>query len=216
MSLLIELAGEKIGRLTVIDRVGSDKNKNALWRCLCDCGREVTVKGSELKKCHTRSCGCLQRDTVAARNRSHGMSKTAEYETWSGIIKRCDKTGRTDSHLYSDKGITVCDRWRSFENFIADMGPKPSSSHSIERNDSNKNYCPENCRWATATEQARNTSRNHYLEFGGQTKCIAEWAEITGIRRSTIWVRLQRGWSVERALTEPARPMRSYGDPNNN
>jgi hypothetical protein len=103
--------------------------------------------------------------------------------------------------IYGGKGISVDPRWDDFATFLADMGPRPAG-HSIERRDSNGNYTPENCYWATALEQSRNTSRCKYLTFNGETKTVSEWAVITDMHNNTIRARLARGWTVEDALTK--------------
>ena len=135
----------------------------------------------------------------------HGMTSTRVHNIWLGILDRCknDRAG-----YYGKRGIQVCDRWRSFDAFYADMGEPPSSQHSIDRIDVNGHYEPGNCRWATRIEQARNTRANTRLRFMGQELTIAEWSERTGIKPSTICVRLASGWSVERALSSPVRLIR--------
>jgi len=114
------------------------------------------------------------------------------------------KTHKQFAH-YGGRGITVCPQWYDFPQFLADMGRKPTPGHSIDRIDNSKGYSPENCRWATKTEQNRNHRGNHMLTLNGETHCIQEWAEITGIRHTAIRVRLQRGWTVEKALTTRRR-----------
>lgn len=134
-------------------------------------------------------------------NRKHGKTGTRAHNTWMRMHDRCrnDRQGN-----YGARGITVCDRWRLFEKFLADMGEPPSREHSLDRVDVNGNYEPSNCRWATRIEQARNTTRNTYLTHDGQTKTIAEWAEITGIKPATICRRLYvSSWPAGKALTEP-------------
>jgi hypothetical protein len=126
--------------------------------------------------------------------------------------KRCFRTSGRDYQYYAGKGITVCDRWRdSFDNFLADMGPRPSPKHSIDRIDNDGNYEPSNCRWATWSEQNNNRRSNRILAFDGQAKTITQWAEFSGIDIVTIHARLRRGWSVSRAVTSAARPCRRPG-----
>lgn len=141
---------------------------------------------------------------------THGMSRSAEYRVWGSIITRCEDP-RADSYpSYGGRGIRMCSRWRvSFEAFLSDMGPRPEGT-SIDRVNNDGDYEPSNCRWATRTEQARNQSTNRLLEFRGETICLAELAIRVGIKRVTIDRRLALGWSVERAATEPVRPIRSY------
>ena len=136
--------------------------------------------------------------------RKHGLTGTPEHRSWLSMITRCygSDPSRGDFHLYQGAGVQVCHRWReSFLNFLADMGPKPSNRHSIERIDSRGDYELANCRWATPKEQARNTSRNRRISHRGITLTLVEWSERTGLKREVIADRLNRGWSVKRALT---------------
>ena len=116
---------------------------------------------------------------------------------------RCEKPYIGNFHRYGGRGIKVCDRWQQFENFLADMGLKPSAKHSIDRVDVDGNYEPGNCRWATATEQARNTRQNRLVTVDGVTRCVAEWAEVNGIKYVTVKMRLRSGWSETAAVTTP-------------
>lgn len=147
------------------------------------------------------------------KNTRHGQARpgsvTLEYDCWCEMKKRCNQTGRKDSANYIERGITVCERWQKFENFFADMGPKPSPKHSLDRQDNDGNYCPENCRWATKKEQCRNTRRNRWLTFEGKTHCLLDWAILKNMPRGALTIRLKRGWSVEKALTYPLREHRS-------
>jgi len=137
-------------------------------------------------------------------NYKHGMSHTRVFKIWLGMIDRCrnDRTGN-----YGQRGIRVCPQWLdSFENFYSDMGEPPTTRHSIDRKNVNGDYEPDNCRWATRTLQARNTRRNTVLEFHGEKRLIVEWSEETGIKPSTICVRLYNlGWSIEKTLSTPVQ-----------
>ena len=133
----------------------------------------------------------------------HGKANTKEYHTWARIKQRTSNPNNASSRLYLYKGIRVCDRWiNSFENFFEDMGYAPSPKHSIDRIDSNGNYEPSNCRWATAKVQSNNTSRNKNITFNGITKTQTEWAESVGISSQALEKRLMK-WSLVKALTEP-------------
>ena len=116
------------------------------------------------------------------------------------MIARCYNPNNAAYNRYGGRGITVCKRWRKFENFLADMGNRPSSKYSIDRIDNSGNYTRENCKWSTMKEQCRNRRNNRLLTLNGETHCVAEWVDIVGIRSDTIRARLKRGWSVERAL----------------
>ena len=163
----VDLAGQTFGRLRV---VGFAKILNgcSAWHCQCECGNKVVVRLSGLQA-NTRSCGCLHRDSVARMgraNRTHGeaIDETPEYKTWAGMKQRCLNPRDQGYVDYGGRGIKVCRRWLSYENFLADMGRRPSSEHSLDRVDNNGSYEPANCRWATVTEQNRNRRKQ------GETK----------------------------------------------
>jgi hypothetical protein len=209
--LVKQLIGQVFGRLTVVGRAENDKHGKVQWRCLCECGAEKVTSGNKLQRGDTRSCGCLQRETNVSAPTKHGAAKvgrsTREYQAWGHMKARCESPGATGYEYYGGRGIRVCERWReSFEAFLADMGPKPSPKHSIDRfPDQNGNYEPGNCRWATQSEQARNTSRNRFVAYGGESLTLAEWGERLGTNGTVIGIRLRNGWSDERAVTEPVR-----------
>ncbi len=137
----------------------------------------------------------------------HGHRWTTEYNSWRAMWERCTNQNYRKFNLYGGRGITICERWRDFVLFLQDMGPKPSRRHSLDRIDGNGNYEPSNCRWATSVEQRRNTSRNKILTLNGESMCVSAWSEKTGIPISVLVHRFQRGWTVERALTQPAKKM---------
>lgn len=156
--------------------------------------------GTDLKKGHTSSCGCLRRETL----RTHGLSRSVpEYCVWECMIARCRNPSRSWFHLYGGRGISVCERWLNFENFLADMGPRPTPDHSLDRVNNDGNYEPGNCRWATRIEQANNTRINKRVEFEGQTKSVAEWSRLYGLSRGILSSRLRAGWPTDLAVTTP-------------
>lgn len=138
----------------------------------------------------------------------HGLSKSAIYRTWGLIKQRCYNPTNASFPAYGGRGITMCDEWRvDFAAFSRDMGPRPSSRHTIERIDNDGPYAPWNCRWATKTEQARNRRSTHLYEYAGRAATIPEWSEITGIKRSTLAQRVYGlGWGITRAIETPVRP----------
>lgn len=154
----INLGGKKFGRLLVISEAGRNHDSRVLWNCLCDCGKTKIVLSSHLLRGAIRSCNCLRDETVR-RARTHGYSRTPIYEIWCGMIKRCRNPKTQFYPYYGGRGIKVCERWDRFENFLEDMGQRPSPLHSIDRKDVNGNYEPGNCEWSTATKQARNTRK---------------------------------------------------------
>lgn len=125
----------------------------------------------------------------------HGLQGTTEHVAWSNMIQRCTNTNHPQYPNYGGRGITVCDRWRSFLNFVADMGLKLNPKDTIEREDSNGDYCPENCKWASRVVQNRNTSRNRLITIDGVTKCVAEWAEVMGMQYNVAYKKLIRQYA---------------------
>jgi hypothetical protein len=191
------ILGSRFGMLFVLAFAGR-KGESLLWKCVCDCGNMRIVRGADLRIGKYKSCGC----DGSVRKRSD-KEKSAEYNAWANMRRRCGDPSNKDYHLYGGKGITVCERWVDFSNFLEDMGKKPSRSHSIDRIDSNGNYDPENCRWATAKQQARNISTNVMLDHNGETRCLSEWAEIKGILAPTLRARINSGWSIYDAIETP-------------
>lgn len=152
-----DLSGRVFGRLTaksLNDR--RDKWGKRLWNCQCECGKSVAVTTKGLTTGVTKSCGCLNRDVSAARFTTHRKNRTPEHKVWRAMRARCTNENATNFAYYGGRGITICARWDSFELFLADMGPKPSPDHTIERRDNDRDYEPGNCVWATAKEQANN------------------------------------------------------------
>jgi hypothetical protein len=204
----IDMTGQRFGRLTVITEAGHDQRRRTRWLCACSCGTETTVAGGDLRSGHTGSCGCLMREISAANGRAsaiHGMYGTPTYLSWQSMRARCLNPKAISYPRYGGRGITVDPRWAGFEQFYADMGVRPDGT-SLDRLDSNGPYSPSNCRWATAREQARNRRTNRLLTYRGVTLAACEWAERAGINRNTLYARLRKGWSVERALSTGADP----------
>lgn len=203
-------AGQRFGRLVAIRAVDRDRH-GAIWRLRCDCGKTTVAYASNVTSGNTRSCGCWALEVKAATGRStatHGMRNSPEYQAWIDMRRRCEHARRKSFPTYGGRGIKVCARWRqSFKSFLTDMGLRPSPKHSLDRYpDTNGDYEPTNCRWATAKQQTRNRRSNRIISYGGQNMTLAEAGERFGIRRDTIAARLKRGWSIERALSAPAAP----------
>lgn len=158
MGRLVDLTNKRFGRLFVVRREGT-KRGEATWRCWCDCGNESVVQGYNLRSGNTQSCGCLHSEVSAdiyrSVNRTHGLDGTPTHVSWEQLIQRCTNQNHHAWKHYGGRGITVCDRWQSFENFLADMGERQAGT-SIDRIDVDGNYEPGNCRWADAKTQANN------------------------------------------------------------
>jgi hypothetical protein len=201
MAVLKDISGTVFGRLTVLSRsTESHKHGQAHWVCRCSCGTKTTVAGDMLRRGRSKSCGCLRAEMSADRARTHGLSATTEHKSWRHMLGRCRNKSDRGWPNYGGRGITVCDRWDSFENFMADMGPKPSPAHSIDRIDNDKGYEPGNCRWATSVEQNNNRRSSKVIEHNGIRRSLAQWAEAIGVQAGTIAWRLKSGWPTERAI----------------
>lgn len=211
MSKLQDITGQRFSRLVVLERAGRAPSGHATWKCKCDCGNEVVVWGLSLKSGNTRSCGCIHKEQLSERSRTHGLKpgNDSTYNSWACMKSRCNNPNHPDYHYYGGRGITHDPRWADFKNFFEDMGPKPDDSLTIERIDNDGNYCKENCKWGTRKEQARNKSNNRIFTCSGRTMTLAEWAEELGVSHNTIYGRLERGWSLEKTLTTKARSYNS-------
>lgn len=197
----IDISGKTYGHLRVIARSGNDNSGAALWRCQCVCGETRNISGPALRAGRHQSCGCLSPRFTTERTTTHGASRTRAYRIWLKMLERCSEkaTGKC-RRLYYERGIRVCDRWKCFENFLADMG-HPPSKYTLDRINGNGNYEPNNCRWATAKQQGNNRRGNLVLEHNGLRMTASEWADFLGVSANTIVYRIRRGWSVCDALT---------------
>jgi hypothetical protein len=193
---LNDLTGQRFGRLLVLARGPDGTHRNKKWICKCDCGTEATIFRNALITGATQSCGCLRR--------KHGGKGTAEFSVWQGMRRRCLNQNEPAYPRYGGRGIKICERWSDFANFYADMGPRPAGME-LDRIDNNGPYSPENCRWATPTQQSNNRRSNRLIDHNGRTLTIMQWSRETGIDRRTITQRLGNGWPVALALTTPAK-----------
>ena len=207
MNKLNDIKGRRFGRLLVEAREGS-RGGATMWRCLCDCGATHLVSLGSLRDGNTTSCGCLQKEKAAARLRKHGHSPgkhgTRTYRIWSGMKTRCYNTEDPAYARYGGRGITVCERWHAFENFLADMGVSPPGL-TLEREDNSKGYGPDNCCWATHTQQARNRTNNMNVTVDGVTRCAAEWSRLLGGADALVHRRISAGWGAVAACTMPVQ-----------
>ena len=213
MGKLIDLTGQRFGRLTVLERA-QNIGKDVAWLCQCDCGKQSAVLGNSLKRGLSKSCGCLRDEMVSARFTRHGATKYNKnhpdyrlYAIWRGMISRCYNPNESCYQRYGGAGIAVCDDWlHSFEAF-RDWAKTNGydDALSIDRIDGKKGYSPENCRWATPLQQTRNRKNTRYLTYAGEQKTLKEWAIQYKISYNVLRRRIDHGWSVERALTEPVK-----------
>lgn len=184
MAHAIDLTGQRFERLVVIEQAGR-LNANVVWKCSCDCGNEIAVRSNSLRRGITRSCGCLQKEGASSREKTHGMSKTREFKTWSSMIGRCRNDRQENFHNYGGRGITVCDRWKDFKAFYEDMGLRPKGM-SLERVNNDLGYSPVNCTWADMRAQSANTRRVK----NSSTGVVGVWKRRdTGSYRAAIRVR---------------------------
>lgn len=209
MTKFLDLTGVKFGRLVALRRhAHSDKSGRIRWECECDCGNKTIVLSSLLMAGQVKSCRCFMREDAGNRHRRHGMTGTPEYRAWSAMKKRCNNAEDKMYHRYGGRGISVCYKWLAFSSFFSDMGERPSSLHSLERKNSDGNYEPENCIWATRKEQSRNRPSFHrYVTYKGQTVQFAVALEMADnkVKRETARNRLNAGWSVEDALEQEVK-----------
>lgn len=212
MGTVIDLTGQRLGRLLVIEKYeGKLYDGRTAWRCKCDCGNICLATTKVLRNGDKQSCGCLRREMLTERNYKHGGSVRNQqerlYHIWLDILRRCKNPKRRNYKDYGGRGIKVCEEWEnsylSFRTWALNNGY--NDTLTIDRIDNNGNYCPENCRWVTMKEQNNNKRNNHYITYNGETHTVSEWLEITGIKHSTMYQRLRNGWSIEEALTTPVQ-----------
>lgn len=197
--------GERFTRLTYLEPEDHSPSGKSVGLFRCDCGVEKPIIIASIRSGLTLSCGCYNSEKTVLMYTKHGArsngERQPEYSVWEGMRARCRNPKDSHFHLYGGKGVSVCERWNSYANFLDDMGRRPSDLHSIERNDSNGNYEPSNCRWATQIEQCNNTSRNRFVEIDGQRMTLAQACGGTGGCYQKVYARhVKLGWPIEKAL----------------
>ncbi len=206
MPAFIDLTGKRFSRWTVIHRSKNNRHNQPTWLCRCVCGVEKIVTGGILSSGQSKSCGChkkdVQRQRMLERNTSHGLSKTKTYKIWSGIQTRCLNPNSSGYPKYGAKGVTICERWNDYENFLADMGECPDGM-SIDRINNDLGYSPENCRWVDMKTQQNNRTNNNVITINGETKTFSQWADISPVSRNTIRNRINSGWCESDAIMTP-------------
>lgn len=198
-----EMIGKRYGKLVVIKDAGRTENYARKLLCRCDCGNEVVVFASNLKRNHTTSCGCVKREIIkAGAHTVHGGCGSRLYNIWKGMRRRCQDTKAVNYERYGGRGISVCKEWdENYSNFREwSLKNGYDDDKSIDRIDNDKGYGPDNCKWSTVKEQANNRRSNHMLEVNGETHTIAEWSDITGLSQATILQRIRHGFDNEDVL----------------
>jgi hypothetical protein len=190
MGTFIDLTGKTFGNLFVI-KVHKNRKRNGKtlirWHCACGCGKNTIVPGADLKNGHTRSCGCLHKEVLLKMITTHGQKGTPEYFIWQAMKGRCLRKKHTSYKNYGGREITISPRWiNSFENFISDMGPRPTKKHTLERVENNGNYGPDNCVWDIRKVQSRNQRSNRWIKFDGKKMVLVDWASYFKIKPSTL------------------------------
>ena len=200
-----DLTKMKFGLLTVIE-YSHTRNRAPYWLCECRCGMRKAILGANLVSGKTQSCGCLQRKRTADSTRTHGKSKTRLYRIWKGMKRRCNNRNVKAYPQYGGRGIKICSEWNDFEAFEKwALENGYAENLTIERKDCDGIYEPDNCEWITLSDQGKNTSRIHYIEYEGETLSLAEWSAKLGGNPNLVTTRLQRGWSEEDAVTIPPK-----------
>lgn len=219
MGKVVDITGNKYGRLTVLSYEGLKRTNDkghlcAYWRCKCECGNEITVLGTSLRSGNTLSCGCLQSDIIKTRNAmfaKHGAKRNGMrdrlYSIWLSMKSRCNGVNRNAYKYYCGREIKVCKEWDhdfiAFREWAINNGYRDGLS--IDRINNDKGYSPNNCRWATAKEQANNRRNNILIEYSGKKQSVGDWARDTGLSYRTINARIKAGWEVNKALEYPSK-----------
>ena len=203
------LTGQTFGRVIVVGFAGTTERRSYWW-CRCQCGEIGKYHHSKLLNGDQSQCRDCRYRRVAESRTTHQKSLSTEYSTWNSMHTRCTNPRNKSYADYGGRGISVCERWRSFENFLADMGPRPSREHSIDRIDNNGNYCPENCRWSTRQEQCKNRRSTVFVFAFGETKTVTEWSMDgrCAVSRLCLGERIRKGWNAEVSITTPSGQFR--------
>ncbi len=214
------MLNQRFNRLTVIAETDRKWSNSTLYLCRCVCGNEVFTTKYKLLDGHTKSCGCFKRENTSIVKSKHRMTKTPEFKAWCEMRQRCYNAKLKTYHHYGGRGIKVCQRWLdAFQNFIDDMGARPTLKHSLDRIDVNGDYEPANCRWATSLQQNGNRRDTTKYLHKGEERSLTEIARMEGIQQQTLFYRVRRvGLTIEQALTTrkyaylAPRPRRAASD----
>lgn len=191
----IDMSGRRYASLIAIRPTGKAASGDLLWLFACDCGNEFEANGYYARSGKIITCQKCSKERVRAASVKHGLSETVEFFTWTDIQTRCHNPNSTSYESYGGRGIHVCKRWRdSFEDFLSDMGLRPSNAHSIDRINNDGDYEPANCRWATREEQANNKRNNVMVTIGEETKTLSSWCKQFGVQTGTASLRYKKGY----------------------
>lgn len=204
-----DFVGKRFGRLVVLGFSHRGPRSNGYWRFKCDCGNDHVSALHHVAGGKTLSCGCLNRELSKRRTTSatHNQSLSKEYNVWQAMLNRCRNKNTKVYKNYGGRGIFVCERWKVFENFYADMGPRPFTTASLERIDNDGPYSPENVIWVPKKEQAKNRQNTILVEVGGRSMCLSDAARLYGKPVATVFARVSvLGWPIQKALEQEVRP----------
>lgn len=205
-----DLTGQRFGRLIALSyeiKISNSGHRNAYWTCQCDCGNKKVIPSSSLVSGCSNSCGCFRKEFIGDTHRKHGMSDTRLYHIFGGMVARCYNPNNKDFKNYGGRGITICPEWLNDKTLFFDWAIENGYTEklSIDRKENSRGYAPDNCRWTTNTEQARNTRQNVFIKIGTETKTLVEWANKFNIDPSTVWHRIKAGWKRVDAVTKPVK-----------
>ena len=216
MGKINDLTGRRFGMLVAVEYVGR-KNGRTLWRCICDCGKESVTGYSNLMTGNTKSCGCMEKANLeyfqrhsyrrksASLDFSGTLNKHPLYGLWSSMLTRCYNKNSKHYNIYGGRGIKVCDRWLpvnfGFEHFVSDMGERPSNMHTLDRINNDGDYCPENCRWATITQQSNNKRKSIIVYYFGKRIYLKELCQIIGLNYSRVAHQIQKGFDINSIIS---------------
>lgn len=206
MSKVVDLVGQVFTRLTVLENDGTRIRGSIGWKCLCSCGKITHVVGWDLKAGKAKSCGCYANDMRGTYTITHGRTETPEYVIWTDLFQRCYNKKRAAFKNYGGRGITVCERWQKFENFLEDMGTRPALDYTLDRIDNDRGYSKDNCKWSTRIEQANNKRNNIWIDYKGTAKTICDWERFLNFNPHVLYQRIFiYKWDVEKAFNTPMR-----------
>jgi len=195
---VVNLIGQTFSYLKVESYAGKIKTKTA-WHCICVCGKGKIIRGNDLKKGNTKSCGCMHGPVHILHGHSRNGKRTTTYQCWTQMMERCYRPNAPSYKRYGARGIVVCERWKFFPNFLTDMGERPLGL-TLDRKDNDGPYSPENCHWTTWKQQARNRRNNRFVTISGEKKMLIVWCEQRKLSYHKVHLRLRYGWTIEEAL----------------